>query len=623
MKVLYTAIFLWAMGASGIAQCEDNEVALSFLIGTDAWGYEMYWEVVPSGNGCGNGTLFSNGNPDVGCEENGGGTGEIYASNSTFDEGPFCVTAGDTLDFIYVDSYGDGGMTVALFMDGIFSGNWGGTGDGNTWTFVVGESLLIDHDTPCSALPVEVDGDVVAIVNAGGSVEPGEPSPIAAPTGSCALPGTWCGSDGNINRTVWLSFEASTTDPVEVSSCNDGTNMDSQLAVYRAESCGDFDSYELIASNDDVPGGCAVANGYASVLRTSCLEVGQLYLIQLDGWGGAEGTSWISVTTSSADLESGLLAQVSNISCPLDKDTSPNGLIAPYVASGVSDFEIEWTGPSGFTSSEAIIGGLVPGEYAASVVTACGNAFNQSWEITAPASWSVTTGAQDATCEEALNGSAYVEVSGATGPYDIIWNGPNVEDTEGDMLDNLAGGTYQVLITDNNNCTYETAIVVESASTDEFTIGADTTICENESLLVYAPAGYDYAWQDGSINQFYYIQPGDYAPGTYSIIVTASDDAGCSFADAMLLTVFNCTTGVGHVDDDIQPTVFPVPAFDRLYLDGIPSDAQHRIVDARGREVWSGRGPQSEIYVETWGTGLYFWIGEAKGLQWKQPLVVE
>ena len=31
------------------AQCDEGETALDFVIDTDAWGYEMYWELTPAG----------------------------------------------------------------------------------------------------------------------------------------------------------------------------------------------------------------------------------------------------------------------------------------------------------------------------------------------------------------------------------------------------------------------------------------------------------------------------------------------------------------------------------------------------------------------------------------------
>lgn len=622
MKTFWTLLSAVFCAQFAQAQCGPDEVEITFLIGTDAWGYEMYWEIVPSGEGCGNGTLYSNGNPDVGCNAEGGGMGETYGNNLTITEGPFCLTVGDTLDFIYVDSYGDGGMSVAMYIDGLFSGGWNGTGDGNTWTFVAGESLLIDHDTPCDALSIEVDGAEAVISNDGASVEPGEPTPGAAPTGSCTLPGQWCGSDGNVSRSVWLSFVAPSSAPVDITTCIDGTDFDTQLALYAVSDCGDFEGYELIAASDDIPGGCGVANGYASTMHTSCLVEGETYFVQLDGWAGGQGTAHVLVTTSDEGEEAGLMAQVRNISCPEDKDTSPDGLLATYVTEGVSDYDISWTGPNNFEAAASTIAGLQPGSYMATVTTACGNVFTNTWEITMPQPWSVSTEVVDASCGTSANGSASIDVSGATGPYTLTWNGPGVEDVEGEMLDGLLAGTYQISIADDNDCTYPVTIIVDGATSEDFTIGPDSTICADESLLIYAPPGFDYEWQDGSQNQFFYIQPGDYAPGTYSIIVNASDDYGCSFADAMLLTVFNCSTGLAE-NEFSTPVLFPNPANGVIHLQGVPADAEQQILDGRGRVVWAGNGAAQTADVSRWAPGMYFWVGiTPAGNAWRIPLTV-
>lgn len=611
----FWAALAFVAPVSAWGQCGAGETAVTFDIDTDAWGYEVYWEIVPTGNGCGVGTVASGGNPDVGCLEAGGGTGTTYGNNMVIAEGPFCLTTGAAYDFHHIDEYGDGGTTFVLYMEGVFAGSWQGTGDGNVWSFTAGESMLIDHDTPCAAMPVEVDNGIYTINNTGGTVEPGEPTPGAAVTGSCALPGAWCGSDGNVARSVWMTFVAPSNDPVEVTTCVDNSEFDTQLAIYEVGDCADFATYTLIAANDDVPGGCSAANGYSSTTRTSCLTAGETYYIQLDGWAGANGEAKVELYSVDGAEESGLLAQIRNIQCPLDKETLPNGILAAYVTPNVSDFAITWSGPNGFTSNESVLTDLNAGTYQATAITACGNTFAATFNITAPQPWSVSTDVVDATCEMAANGTAALDVTGATGPYEFAWNGPGLDDAPGAEQDSLLAGTYQITITDNNGCTYPSTIVVEGASAQDFTIGADTTICPDEFLLISAPPGYDYAWNDGSINQYFYVQPGDYEPGTYSIIVTASDDAGCEFADAMILTVFDCSTGVDGLSSE-QPEIYPVPATDRLNVSGIPSGAQVWITDAAGRRVWSQEnvnGAALTLDVANWATGAYIFSGVAEG----------
>lgn len=119
------------------AQCADNEIAVDLEISTDNWGYEVYWEIVPEGNGCGNGTIAFGGNEQVGC--NGGGDQNVssggYGNNTTVYEGTWCLTEGMSYDLIFVDDWGDGGADFNVVMDGFPLYSFEGSGIGSTWTF--------------------------------------------------------------------------------------------------------------------------------------------------------------------------------------------------------------------------------------------------------------------------------------------------------------------------------------------------------------------------------------------------------------------------------------------------------------------------------------------------------
>ena len=113
LSVLIASSFL-SLSNLAYSQCNTGEVEISIQISTDDWGYEVYWELLPSGNNCGVGTIFAGGNPDVGCNGGGartqpnGGTGG-YANNGAFTEGPWCLLEGTDYDIVFVDDYGDGG----------------------------------------------------------------------------------------------------------------------------------------------------------------------------------------------------------------------------------------------------------------------------------------------------------------------------------------------------------------------------------------------------------------------------------------------------------------------------------------------------------------------------------
>ncbi len=119
-------------------QCPPGEVEVTIAATTDNYGYEVYWELLPSGNACGNGTLFSGGNNAVGC--NGAGaqnqTPGGYLNNTTYTEGPWCLTLGASYDIFWADDWGDGGLMFEVYVNGISTAQFTGTGAGQTFTFV-------------------------------------------------------------------------------------------------------------------------------------------------------------------------------------------------------------------------------------------------------------------------------------------------------------------------------------------------------------------------------------------------------------------------------------------------------------------------------------------------------
>lgn len=54
---LLLSIFISALSA----QCLAGEVEVNLTVYTDDYGYEGYWEIVPTGNTCGSGTLLLGG----------------------------------------------------------------------------------------------------------------------------------------------------------------------------------------------------------------------------------------------------------------------------------------------------------------------------------------------------------------------------------------------------------------------------------------------------------------------------------------------------------------------------------------------------------------------------------
>jgi hypothetical protein len=555
MKIFYSTLVMLCFTCSLFAQCELEEIALTLNISVDNWGQETYWELVPVGNGCGNGTIAFGSNTNVGCnavppanEDDG------YPDNQNVWEGPFCLIEGESYDLIFVDSYGDGGLSFEVHQNNLLTNVFVGQNYGNTWTIVAGQNDLPANDSPCGAIALEVNAAPIACNNENAVASAGEPSPADGP---CGLPGAWCDSDSNVSNSLWYSFVAEAQTTYEITTCNDAESFDTQLALYAVTNCADYNTYELISSNDDMIGGCQISNGFASKMFAGCLTPGATYYIQLDGWQGEVGNTTLAIYTITANTT--LQAYVHDINCPLDKGDEPNGAIELYVAQNGSNFTSSWVGPNGFTSTENWLGNLEPGEYTATVTDACGSDFSDSFTITLPDYWTVNITQVAPDCELSGNGIMTVTVQGASSPYEFAWTGPSNYNGVGDVIEGLNGGLYSYVITDDNNCEFAGSVSLIPANSFFFDLGADAVLCLNETEVVVGPLNCTYEWQDGSINQFYELDAATFGVGQgYAVILTATNEVGCSYSDAFIFDVEDCIAVEEYTADDFF--LFPNPS---------------------------------------------------------------
>jgi hypothetical protein len=450
MKTFFTLFAALFFAAAANGQCLPGQVEVTLVMHTDAWPYENYWQLNVAGTGCTDAPLYEGANTNVGCAGTAADNSiNGYAASSTIVVGPFCLDLGADYEIVFVDSYGDGGLVIEELENGQLMHAFTGTGFGNTWTFTTGVTNIPSYDSPCAAESITADGPSVSFNNTNAIGALGEVSP---PGGPCDVFGYWC--EGAATNTVWASFIPTASDvSYEISTCNPGTDTDTQIAIYKVTDCFNFSTYELISSNDDQIGGCGNGAFYASTTYTSCLEAGQLYLIQVDGWSGAVGNIELSVRTYNSSLS--WEASISSITCPLDKGQTGDGAILPYSIGAGANFDCVWTGPDGFTSTSHFLTNLGPGDYTLVATTACGETYTNSYQITQPNPWIVTSEIVNPSCEANNDGIILVVPSGATGPYTYGWiDEAGTPISNNNPLTGVGLGTYTLSIADANDCLY-------------------------------------------------------------------------------------------------------------------------------------------------------------------------
>lgn len=156
MKYVCTILIVLFCYAFSNAQCSTGEVEVNLIFTTDAYGYELYWNLVPGGNQCGVGTIGEGGNSAVGCD--GGGvqaqTPGGYGNGETITEGPFCLTEGGTYTIYMVDDYGDGGMSVDIEVGGYIINSFTIAGSGGSYNFTASEPSQYDLEMLSLSLPI-------------------------------------------------------------------------------------------------------------------------------------------------------------------------------------------------------------------------------------------------------------------------------------------------------------------------------------------------------------------------------------------------------------------------------------------------------------------------------------
>src|SRR5690554_4471576 len=158
-----------------------------------------------------------------------------------------------------------------------------------------------------------------------------------------------------------------------------------------------------------------------------------------------------TVVVNSVDGPVLTISNISDVSCFEGSD----GSASVSATGGSQPYTYNWS-PSGGTSSTA--NNLIAGDYVVTVTDNSGCASVENVVISEPDKINVISSIEAADCGE-TNGSISLNVTGGTPSYSYNWL-PNGEASS--SLQNISGGDYQVIVSDDNGCSFDTVFVVPS-----------------------------------------------------------------------------------------------------------------------------------------------------------------
>jgi len=217
------------------------------------------------------------------------GDGGIYTANT-------CTgTTLDTRIYVYEGPCGSLGCVGSNDDDCGFQSSftWNTilvTGFGtNTGTF----DLTLDcialptNDQPCNADPLAFGANPYAHISLTADSNEVNPGPGTGAS-VCNSNDGWCSFELDVDNSAWFTFDAPASGSVTL--YTDG--FDSQLAMYTATDCNDYNTFVAVAGNDDSADDFDPnVNIFGGGFSISCLVPGQTYYVQVDGFNGAESIS--------------------------------------------------------------------------------------------------------------------------------------------------------------------------------------------------------------------------------------------------------------------------------------------------------------------------------------------
>jgi hypothetical protein len=151
-------------------------------------------------------------------------------------------------------------------------------------------------------------------------------------------------------------------------------------------------------------------------------------------------------------------------------------------------------------------------------------------------------------------------------------------------------GDYFVTVTDSNGCMGSDSVEVNLFASPQLNLGADTMICNWETMLLDAGQGFtSYSWNDSTTQQ-QLIAFATEAIDTNIYFVTVIDTNGCSGRDSIEI-IFQVCEGISKSEGINELTVYPNPAHTDFIIEvsmntGIKNGSL-AILDAFGKSYFS------------------------------------
>lgn len=288
-------------------------------------------------------------------------------------------------------------------------------------------------------------------------------------------------------------------------------------------------------------------NSYTSNLQNPTVNIEGTYnLLVTDTGNGCSSTAVAAVNLNTAP-PTAAASTPGNLNC----STAQLQLSGSGSSQG-ANFTYQWTTANGnIVEGASTLTPLINqvGTYNLVVTNAengCTSAASTSVAQSQPVTSSISA-QNNVLCNGAANGSATVTAGGGNSTYTYAWS----NGTTAASANNLAAGTYLVTVSDGENCTSSSSVVISQPEVlvAHATATAQTANGVNDGTATAVPTGgtstYTYAWSNGGTT----ATITGLAPGIYTVAVT--DANACSAVETVTVNSFNCALSANMASTNV------------------------------------------------------------------------
>ena len=216
-----------------------------------------------------------------------------------------------------------------------------------------------------------------------------------------------------------------------------------------------------------------------------------------------------------------------------------NGEVSVSVAGGTAPYSYSWSNGS----TDASQTGLVAGTYVVTVTDENGCTATCTSVVGEPNSLTAVVVVQDETLVNGCNGSATANPTGGTPPYSYEWStstgSAQANGATTQTITDLCAGTYEVIVTDANDCEFTTSNIVNPPSCDlDVDVTATDVSCNDGSdgtatatpITIQNNTPFTYVWNNSGTTQTI----NGITAGPYSVVVT--DSIGCEASGSVVVS---------------------------------------------------------------------------------------